>query len=67
MRGFFMRPRHEPGKPLCITWQQKRQQQERLGQQKRQQQERQQQELELERLEQQLLLFCRKQTEQQQR
>jgi hypothetical protein len=67
MRGFFMRPRCKPGKPPCITWQQKRQQQERLGQQKRQQQERQQQELELERLEQQLLLFCRKQTEQQQR
>lgn len=63
-----MRPRCEPGKQLCITWQQMRQQLERQQvqqvQQKRQQLERQQ---ELERLEQQLLLFCRKRTEQQQR
>jgi hypothetical protein len=64
---FFRHPGKIPGEQPAITWQQMRQQQEQRQQERqmRQQQERQQQELE--RQEQQLLLFCRKRTKQQQR
>ena len=64
-----MQSRNKPGKRQTITWQQMRQQQVQkpLGQQQMRQQQVLEQPQELEQLEQQLLLFCRKRTKQQQR